>query len=234
MKIIDNKKDYYDYLSGIYGIDDLIVYDRRGSISGRDIIEAHPGFFKKDIIEEFDGPLKGYISPTSELNEYYSYAKFTIVVEAGAEHYFIEVTRSRQHETDPIKISYNCFDPNEYWERKVRGGKYDLRWKTNWLEQRRKETTEKRYSDAPLSIRFFYDGAGDWRLRNGVYVFKNPILKDLPGISGCIPPEKIWQNIYDYISSTKEKVIIDNRTDIQHLESAGFDKKTSFRKDKAI
>ena len=32
MKIIDNKKDYYDYLSGIYGIDNLIVYDRRGSV----------------------------------------------------------------------------------------------------------------------------------------------------------------------------------------------------------
>lgn len=32
MKIIDNKKDYYDYLSGIYGVDDLVVYDRRGSV----------------------------------------------------------------------------------------------------------------------------------------------------------------------------------------------------------
>lgn len=31
MKIIDNKKDYYDYLSGVYGIDNLAVYDRRGS-----------------------------------------------------------------------------------------------------------------------------------------------------------------------------------------------------------
>ena len=31
MKIIDNKKDYYDYLSGVYGIDELIVFDRRGS-----------------------------------------------------------------------------------------------------------------------------------------------------------------------------------------------------------
>ena len=30
MRIIDNKKDYYDYLSGVYGIDNLIVYDRRG------------------------------------------------------------------------------------------------------------------------------------------------------------------------------------------------------------
>jgi hypothetical protein len=32
MKIIDNKKDYYDYLAGILGVDDLVVYDRRGSV----------------------------------------------------------------------------------------------------------------------------------------------------------------------------------------------------------
>ena len=31
MKIIDNKKDYYDYLSEMYGTDDLIVFDRRNS-----------------------------------------------------------------------------------------------------------------------------------------------------------------------------------------------------------
>ena len=30
MKIISGgKKDYYDYLSGIYGIDEDVVYDRR-------------------------------------------------------------------------------------------------------------------------------------------------------------------------------------------------------------
>lgn len=29
MKIISKAKDYYDYLSGIYGIDEQIVYDRR-------------------------------------------------------------------------------------------------------------------------------------------------------------------------------------------------------------
>lgn len=32
MKILDGgKKDFYDYLSGIYGIDKVIVYDRRDS-----------------------------------------------------------------------------------------------------------------------------------------------------------------------------------------------------------
>ena len=41
MKIIDNKKDYYDYLMGVLGQDELVVYDRRGSqmvnISSHDI-----------------------------------------------------------------------------------------------------------------------------------------------------------------------------------------------------
>lgn len=31
MKIIDNKKDYYDYLMGVIGQDEQVVYDRRGS-----------------------------------------------------------------------------------------------------------------------------------------------------------------------------------------------------------
>ena len=29
MKIVDNKKDFYDFVAGEYGIDDLIVFDRR-------------------------------------------------------------------------------------------------------------------------------------------------------------------------------------------------------------
>ena len=32
MKIVDNKKDFYDFVAGEYGIDDLIVFDRRKSI----------------------------------------------------------------------------------------------------------------------------------------------------------------------------------------------------------
>ena len=32
MYIIDSNKDYYDYVSHIYGLDKKIVFDRRGSI----------------------------------------------------------------------------------------------------------------------------------------------------------------------------------------------------------
>jgi hypothetical protein len=32
MRILDKHKDYYDYLAGIYGIDNTVFFDRRGSI----------------------------------------------------------------------------------------------------------------------------------------------------------------------------------------------------------
>ena len=53
MKIIDNKKDYYDYISGIYGIDDLAVYDRRSSvvlISGKTLLQGLDHYFSTKIL----------------------------------------------------------------------------------------------------------------------------------------------------------------------------------------
>lgn len=32
MRIITKIKDYYDYLQGVYGIDDKVIYDRRDAI----------------------------------------------------------------------------------------------------------------------------------------------------------------------------------------------------------
>ena len=57
----------------------------------------------------------------------------------------------------------------------------------------------------------------------------NPLLNNFEFIKKYISPEDAWQKIYDFISSRNEKPIIDNRSDVEHLESAGFDKKTSFR-----
>lgn len=54
MKIIDNKKDYYDYLSGIYGIDNYVVYDRRGSVLAlKEMSEYICPLHKESATEEF-------------------------------------------------------------------------------------------------------------------------------------------------------------------------------------
>ena len=118
MKIIDNKKDYYDYLASIYGIDELVVYDRRGSVTlNTDKVLLH-----------------------------------------GMEYYF-----------------------------------------SNRILFQDKPLTDKQY----------------WNLRS---IAKQREAK-----------ADIWQNLYQYLSSLRDKPFIDTRSDIQKLESAGFDKKTCFR-----
>ena len=57
---------------------------------------------------------------------------------------------------------------------------------------------------------------------------ENPILAGT-FIPKMIPPTDIWHSLYEYISSLRDKPFTDTRTDTQKLESAGFDRKTSFR-----
>jgi hypothetical protein len=48
-------------------------------------------------------------------------------------------------------------------------------------------------------------------------------------MASSIPGEEIFKALYAYLSSLNDKDIVDNRTDVQKAESAGFDRKTSFR-----
>lgn len=57
---------------------------------------------------------------------------------------------------------------------------------------------------------------------------QNPILKGTP-IASMVPADEIYKGIYSYLSVLNDKEIIDDRTDIQKAEAAGFDRKTSFR-----
>jgi hypothetical protein len=57
---------------------------------------------------------------------------------------------------------------------------------------------------------------------------ENPLLKDTP-MPSFVSAEEVWRNLYEYLSSLKDKEIFDGRTDEEHIESAGMDKKASFR-----
>ncbi len=69
MKIIDNKKDYYDYLASIYGIDELIVYDRRGSVtlnSDKILLHGMEYYFSNRILFQ-DKPMSDTRSDVQKL-----------------------------------------------------------------------------------------------------------------------------------------------------------------------
>ena len=53
---------------------------------------------------------------------------------------------------------------------------------------------------------------------------------NLTSFAKYLDPVTVYNQIYNFLLSKKDKKIVDSRTDVQKLESAGFDRKTSFRK----
>ena len=81
----------------------------------------------------------------------------------------------------------------------------------------------KRESDAPV----VWEVRTWWRLKLKARV-ENPILIGTK-YAGLVDPEKMWLSIYNYILRKNNEDIVDNRTNDEKIECAGFDKKTSFR-----
>ena len=216
MKIIDSKKDYYDYLSGIYGIDDKIVFDRRNSSvlkTNEYDVNFGCGLYYFSDERDDDKPRKQeirWIKDDTKRGWKYKKKKVLVgqlyyfVLEVGYYHYYFEIERYKED---------GIFNKNIYLlsEQKV----------------------DKKLSDEPLSIIPCYltikysTNTNSWRYYTDRRC-DNPILINT-FIPKYIPSEDIWNRIYEYLSSLKDIQVNDNRTDEQKLESAGFDKKTSFR-----
>ncbi len=220
MKIITNIKDYYDYVSGIYGIDPLVTLDRRNA------------YFLKDDEESPFSSIVTSDTPTKEelLNRYrfrfykggpnFSY----IVVGIGFMDYQFEYLRYKDEEgkivfevNDIIKFKRNVLvHTNPIAFRKGRNGYYRDHqgnigcYTSPWAER----------------ARFGFTGEQNKLVDDG-----NAPIPILAGtiIPAYIPAEEMWQNIYDHLSALKEKPIVDNRPDPLKIKSAGFDTKTSFR-----
>lgn len=253
MRIIDNKKDYYDYLAGVWGIDGHITYDRRNSTrlvnKTSDIIyERYPMGYGNifctwkngkdpnsdsvyDTGYDWDKGHKtvgkiyrklglGYqSSKTNEFPDAYNVSSNWFGLVIGFVAYVFLVYRVLQNETDkevnivPKLMRKFTFDRSRIKSKApILIG--ELTYNIPWRIPCKKD--DEFYDEVTIEL----DNNGNYK--------ENPIL-DGTWIPSLIPAEEVWNNITDYLLSIKEPPIIDNRTDIQHLESHGFDKKTSFR-----
>ena len=215
MKIIDNKKDFYDYLVGEYGIDDLTVFDRRNSIVIKTDIKPEKGndYLFSTIKGDNDIYQKEEISYSSGIRKKEKKGTFwRFVLKTGKHFYHFEVERFL---IDDANVSV----------------------KTKFVSE---EDNDILYPDLLLAIipykksySYFYDTSDtNYRLKQrDVYedqIINLPIIKNT-AITGFVSAKDVFFNIYSYLSSKKDKKIEDNRSDILKLESAGFDKTTSFR-----
>lgn len=212
MKILTprNNKDYYDYLIGIYGIDDKVVYDRR----------------QFTVLERLDSPLFNHNrlekdAPKKEVRTTewtgrhckwvtkYLATELHCMLEVGLKWYFFQINRYL-NETNEV-----CID----WE----------------LIKTKEISKSQRLGKTPMTFFSAYANYAFWRAEKLDIRVKthdsipNPILTGTP-ITSIIPPQELYQELSNYISSLNDLEVTDNRTDIQKAESAGFDRKTSFRK----
>ena len=210
MKILSRRgeKDYYDYLQNLYGIDDLVVYDRRKSFP-IDLSSFYIGYcldviFKKS--KEHDDIkrrlVKGYGMKVPVLEGRF----FHFVIEIGYYQYYFKVERYLNDNDEVI------LEPE--------------------MVEKKKVSLDKRLSDCPMSIccGYRYSWRTSFHLPSDYKrsLVENPILKNTY-IPKFIEAKEVWDNLYEYISSLRDKPFEDTRTNDQHIESHGFDKKISFR-----
>lgn len=211
MKIINGgKKDYYDYISGIYGVDEHIIYDRLNANVLTKNTDWNFYFFKEVL--PFDKKRKsktGYKKINGKYNfidELYG-DKYYFIFEVGFMHYIFEVERYLDDDNDnKVVIMPKLIEKKEI---KDKLSKYPI-------------------SIIPLKAYVLLDGTLKIKSYEIFNEIPNPIIGDT-WIKNFITADEIYNSIYNCLSKLKEPNIIDNRNDIQKLESCGFDKKISFR-----
>ena len=224
MKIITNRgnKDYYDFYSGIMGIDEQIVYDRRKCTNSAEVME-HPLFStkklwgdrKREAFKRLWG-LKGTVNYKKYRDSdvkppYEEGAIFHFVLVVGNHYYFFEIERYLD-DKDKVVLNYYLLKEGD------RFGKLN------------EISTEPMFFVECDCMHKYWESDDTEMVLTGdkMRAWENPILGDR-GVQKVIAPETVWRYLYEYISSLKDKPIVDTRSDIEHLESHGFDKKKSFR-----
>jgi len=210
MKILDNKKDFYDYVVGEYGIDNLVVFDRREAVVIKTDVE--PEMYKDYLFSTIKGDKDIY--PKEEISYFFgsrrkvkmgTYYGFALKTGRHFYHFLIE-----RHLIDDATVSID-------------------------IQLIKEEDNDILYPDLTLAILPYrvnqYPPHRHFLHRSDIYkdqIINLPILKDT-FIPKCVPAKDVFLNIYSYLSSKKEIKFEDKRNDIMKLESAGFDKIESFR-----
>jgi hypothetical protein len=200
MKIISNFKDFYDYLQGIYGIDPKVVYER---------ICMTQNSYSKDA----KWLKAGLYRPDCMTIGNHDKVEFAPIAICGRiycvyiynkKFYFGDNYEALEKLKSKIqKDNRSIYFDNLYY------AKYHL-----------KPTDINEKENCPVCLL-----SHSW---SGFHASaKNVRLSDF-GIGQIISPNDMYIMISNFIS--REKVIIDKRTDVEKLTSKGFDKKTSFRK----
>jgi hypothetical protein len=220
MKIISNEKDYYDYLSHIYGIDPKIVYKRKFS--------RKPLNEKELLIKSRPIDFYGYIkyrnsTYANTLKRLYGENLSYIIISICGNLHVVRDVKGLK-EDQPFDSTYtllndeeldmfsksNYFGNNLYY---YLNSNYD---KNYWID------LHKKLQEPILFIEYIN--------HEKIILTDNILLKNIKGLAEKYPPELIYQQISQFISyhfNTNEPPLELN--DKEKIIKSGFDLKKSFR-----
>ena len=223
MIIIDKQKEYYDYIQSIYGIDKDIILDRRNAYEtyygklipdGYLISRYNRDYCNFYIVEV--GTLQFILKASYKENEHYN-------VIGPSDRYIldtVELIKAFESDTQVIEAQ-KCNKSIEWFKRHYNMAPENM--STN-------SPTNFYYMDAYHINPKYTNVSFDDMVKGAYRVNTKDEYVRLNEFSGFILSESAYNAIYDFLIKKREPVVVDNRTDVQKLESKGFDKKTSFRK----
>ena len=201
MKIISKYKDYYDYLTGVYGIDEKIVYDRR---------------FSRVITP--DDMSSDNITPVN--------ASFSI---CNSRFDFWRYKGKWYHTPEELDEMSRLYDSDRGLKRRVYGNRWE-RSIHNHSSEKVRYTDANIKARQPVLISggiLFFDSEV-YKSKAGV-AYAVPILKDFP-IPKYLDAETIYKAITEFMGWLKDNPEIPNKqTNEEKIVSHGFDLKDSFR-----
>lgn len=238
MIIISKFKDYYDFMVEKYGRDDKIILDRR--IIENDVVELNE---HEDISFRFISP---NVSPYQKNNNQICF-KFLVIC---GKIYIVKGLFCKAEEPNVQWDIFSLFTFEDLEDEKIAKEFIELVYSKDFGYFKKMKFKRKGYKDYNDLKNFFNNDKNNFmievskKIKRAIFMVdviyrdekslrvyhKTPVLEKIKGISGILPPEKIYQDLSYFIGNilTDQKEIYEtsNKTKIV---KAGFDLKTSFR-----
>lgn len=215
MYILSKYKDYYDYLTGIYGEDPLLVLDRR-DYQQPDWQFPSTNQWRESEIRIYNLWIGDYNIEFIRYGYEFYYGEniFGIPIIKQVEHPQRDLFGKYEKINKENTLAYRSIDTPEY-----------RRYGTNYILKNPVKIDRPQYLPDNIVI-----ALGNFDRENVYTDVYYPILQDIK-LNKFISAEQVYQMIVEYISkqNTLREIHIDNRTNIQKIEGKGFDKITSFR-----
>lgn len=220
MRILDKCKEFYDYVVSIYGIDNDIILDRRESVDCYFYSDSNWSIIANNIVKN----IMYYVLEIGNTQ----YLFKTIYEGDSVWHkHLTSIELVKIIESDKQIIEYQL----DNWKDQTIINHY--RKKREDISHNSPTNFYYVLSSLELDIRHKHvtlESLSFQQLSNCAIRNNRELYVNLTSFAKYLDPVTVYNQIYNFLLSKKDKKIVDNRTDIQKLESAGFDRKTSFRK----